>query len=477
MKLFRTSLSCSLLALAFCGLAQARELVSFYVDMTTPDVPPPYNNAPNFEGCDFDFVDFPVDSPNKDSNGIKVHDDGTTSIHAIRDPTTWRQSDTDPGMGRLMTVSGSVYGTPNSATATYLAAYTKTDVPGHYPEFLSAFQDGGVRPSVPSHPPTDDDDRLPANQTIRLGTLSFDPVRSRAYADVEHVTFNPTTRAFTFFYRTGGSTTITIIEAAASRTRLKIDIGYAPASAADSNVAGQIFEITSMFIDSGTNDVAKVRWQDVSGVETVEDIMDFQDAEVREITLFRDAHSDHNTRGPDLRAFNFTYDDSCGIPDTVLVEQRSYPTLCPEEDNVVLGFKPQNISPHEVPCADATPQGKKAAEAAAPKDTWSQYYDLASYYYGFYAAYGYYDYAAAFYSYYYGLGDYYYHLARKNQGPADFALYNGVGLYFLYLYGSSGYSYYYYYLALAYYYYYAGFGDYATAAAYYNAFIAYAFGG
>jgi hypothetical protein len=284
----------------------------------------------------------------------------------------------------------------------------------------------------------------------------------RAYADVESVNYDGAARSFLLTFRNGaGTARITILESIPTRVRLKVDLSYA--AAASEFVVGQMLELTSMYVDADTNDVAKIRWISPSGVTTTDGIMSFQDSEVTELTLFRDSWSDHNTRGPDMRVHDFRYDDTPNSAGSVLIKQQSFATDCAEMDNVVLGV-----------LATATPPAAPKTTPAAPADTWTPYNNYALQYYQYFAAYGYWDYAFAFYYYYAGIGQQNYYTAYGNPAFGIYSYYAGLAQYSLYAYSSYGgtlgtyYAYLYY--AYAYYYYFATLGDYTNATTWFNAY-------
>ena len=203
------------LAPAPCVLA-ADPLVSFVIEATRPDVVGPDMRGPDFSHCDGvgdafgqTFTDFPVASPNA-PGGINVHDDGQAVHRSVRDPLWWRDS--------LMTMSGNVHGTFRQEVANRGALHWFNGV--GYPEILSFFEDGGVRPDVAFD--------VPQTGTVRFGPLEFNAERGRRFADVESIDMLPAGDTLRFNYGNGEQALLVVEQATPEKSRFRNEVAFAP---------------------------------------------------------------------------------------------------------------------------------------------------------------------------------------------------------------------------------------------------------
>lgn len=303
-------------------LPAADPLVSFVIEATRPDVVGPDLRAPNFTNCDGigdafgqTFTDFPVASPNA-PGGINVHDDGMAVHRSVRDPQWWRDS--------LMTMSGYVHESFRQEVANRGALHWFNGI--NYPEILSFFEDGGVRPDVAFD--------IPQTGTVRFGPLEYNSERRRRFADVERIDMLPSGDTLQFTYGNGEQALLIVEQATREKSRFRIEVDFSP------NASGLVMETTNMFRDPLVNDTALVRSVDAEGETQVHPVLDFPGGLLTEVLLFRDEFSEHNSLGPDIRIGEFMFQDATGsrYPGPLMVANESVVTDCAEEDNVVLTF-------------------------------------------------------------------------------------------------------------------------------------------
>ena len=303
-------------------LLAADPLVSFVIEATRPDVVGPDLRGPDFSNCDGvgdafgqTFEDFDVPSPNA-PGGVNVHDNGTAVHRSVRDEEWWRDS--------LMTMSGSVHGSARQEVANRGALhwFNGTD----YPEILSFFEDGGVRPDVAFD--------IPQTGTVRFGPLEFNAERGRRFTDVESIDMLPSGKTLRFTYGSGEQALLTVEQATPEKSRFRVDVEFAP------DDSGLVMETTNMFRDALVNDTALVRSVDRHGGEHVHPVMEFSGGLLTDVLLFREDYSEHNSLGPDIRIGEFMFENAEGerYLGPLLVENESVVTDCAEEDNVVLSF-------------------------------------------------------------------------------------------------------------------------------------------
>jgi hypothetical protein len=297
-------------------------LVSFVIEATRPGVVGPDLRGPDFSNCDGvgdafgqSFVDFPVPSPNA-PGGVNVYDDGMAALRSVRDPLWFRDS--------LMTMSGSVHGTPRQEVANRGALHWFNG--SDFPEILSFFEDGGVRPDVAFN--------IPQTGTVRFGPLEFNTERGRRFADVESIDMLSSGDTLRFTYANGEQALLVVEQATPELSRFRIEVGFAP------NANGLVMETTNMFRDPLVNDTALVRSVDVNGESHVHPVLDFPGGLLTDVFLFREEFSHHNSLGPDIRIGEFTFEDAKGAryQGPLMVANESVVTDCAEEDNVVLSF-------------------------------------------------------------------------------------------------------------------------------------------
>lgn len=301
-------------------------LRSFVIEATPPDVTGPDLRGPDFSNCDGigdafgqTFVDFDVPNPNA-PHGREVHNDGTAVHRSVRDPKWWRDTDATG----LMTMSGFFQGNFREEIAIRGALHWHNGV--GFPEILSFFEDGGVRPDAAAD--------IPQTGTVRFGPMEFNDERGRRYADVKSIDMLADGRTLEFNYENGEKARLIVEQATPQKSRFRVEVEFAP----DEN--GLLIETTNMFRDALVNDTALVRSVDMAGNELIHPVMEFPGGLLTEVTLFRDQHSTHNSLGPDIRIGEFMFEDDDGnlFAGPLLIENESVVTDCAEEDNVVIAF-------------------------------------------------------------------------------------------------------------------------------------------
>jgi hypothetical protein len=303
-------------------LVAADSLVSFVIEATRPDVAGPDLRGPDFSNCNGigdafgqTFMDFPVPSPNA-PGGINVHDDGMAVHRSVRDPQWWRDS--------LMTMSGAVHGMPREEVANRGALHWFNGI--GYPEILSFFEDGGVRPDVAFD--------IPQTGTVRFGPLESNSERGRRFANVEAIDMLPSGDTLRFTYGNGEQALLIVEQANREKSRFRVEVGFS------ADASGLVMETTNMFRDPLVNDTAVVRSVDAKGFAQVHPVLEFPGGLLTDVLLFREEFSEHNSLGPDIRIGEFTFEDDAGVryQGPVMVANESVVTDCAEEDNVVLSF-------------------------------------------------------------------------------------------------------------------------------------------